>query len=67
MTFPSPGFRVTGRIGSGAVHVNGRHYEGRDFEYSERFDTAQVRLRITVDVGSGDLRIRTAPGGGAEV
>ncbi len=54
------GFTVESRVGSGDVYIDGRRYQGRDLEYSERFDSARVRLRIVADVGSGSLRIRTA-------
>ncbi|MDI6638199.1 MAG: LiaF-related protein, partial [Bacillota bacterium] len=53
------GFSITGRIGSGDAYIASRRYKGREFEHSEHFDTAQVRLRIVADVGSGELRVRT--------
>ena len=53
------GFSVTGRIGSGDAYVAGQRYRGGKFEHSEHFHTAQVRLRIVADVGSGELRVRT--------
>ncbi|MGE5573853.1 MAG: LiaI-LiaF-like domain-containing protein [Bacteroidota bacterium] len=54
------GFSVTGSIGSGDAYVAGKRYTGREFEHSAHFDTAQVRLRIVADVGSGELRVRMA-------
>lgn len=53
------GFSITGRIGSGDAYIASQHYRGREFEHLEHFDTAQVRLRIVADVGSGELRVRT--------
>lgn len=61
------GFTITGRKGSGTVYVDGRRYQDREFEHSERFDTAPVKLRIIADVGSGELRVRTIRAGGTEV
>ncbi len=61
------GFTITGRKASGTVYVDGRRYQDREFEHSERFDTAPVKLRVIADVGSGELRVRTIRAGGTEV
>lgn len=61
------GFSVTGRTGSGDVHVGDRRYHSQNFEHSEHFDTARVRLRIIADVGWGQLRLHTVPQDQTEV